>query len=49
MIDTLKTASVGGGGLVVQFLDVVPELVKLGVGVLTMIYLGIKIYKELKK
>ena len=49
MIDTLKTASVGGGGLIVQFLDVVPELVKLGVGVLTMIYLGIKIYKEFKK
>ena len=49
MIDTLKTTGIGSGGLLVQFLDVVPELVKLGVGVLTIIYLGLKIYKEFKK
>ena len=49
VIDTLKTASVGGGGLFVQFLDVVPEMVKIGVGVMTIIYLGVKVYKELKK
>ena len=49
MIDTLKTTGIGSGGLLVQFLDVVPELVKLGVGVLTIIYLGLKIYKEYKK
>ena len=30
MIDTLKTASVGGGGFCVQFLDMVPEVGKVG-------------------
>ena len=49
MIDTLKTVGVGGGGFFVQFLDVVPEIVKVGVGVMTIIYLGVKVYKELKK
>tara|TARA_Y100001951_G_C11097179_1_gene159968 strand:+ start:381 stop:530 length:150 start_codon:yes stop_codon:yes gene_type:complete len=49
MIDTLKTASVGGGGFVVQFLDMVPELVKVCVGLMTIVYLGMKVYKELKK
>ena len=49
MIDTLKTVSVGGGGLFVQFLDMVPEMVKVGVGVMTIVYLGVKVYKELKK
>ena len=49
MIDTLKTACVGGGGFVVQFLDMVPELVKVCVGLMTIVYLGMKVYKELKK
>ena len=49
VIDTLKTVSVGGGGLFVQFLDMVPEMVKVGVGVMTIVYLGVKVYKELKK
>ena len=49
MIDTLKTASVGGGGFCLQFLDMVPEVVKVGVGIMTIIYLGVKVYKELKK
>jgi len=49
MIDTLKTAGVGGGGLGIQFLDMVPDLVKVCVGVMTVIYLGVKVYKELKK
>ena len=49
MIDTLKTAGVGGGGLAVQFMDMVPELVKVCVGIMTIIYLGVKVYKELKK
>ena len=49
MIDTLKTASVGGGGLIVQFIDALPEIVKIGVGIMTMVYLGVKVYKELTK
>ena len=49
VIDTLKTASVGGGGLIVQFIDALPEIVKIGVGIMTMVYLGVKVYKELTK
>ena len=49
MIDTLKTAGVGGGGLAVQFMDMVPDLVKVCVGIMTVIYLGVKVYKELNK
>ncbi len=49
MIDTLKTAGVGGGGLCVQFMEMVPDLVKVCVGIMTIVYLGIKVYKELKK
>ena len=49
MIDTLKTTGVGGGGLMVQFIDMVPDMVKVLVGIMTAVYLGVKIYKELKK
>ena len=47
MLDTLKTASVGSGGFLVQFMEVVPDLVKIAVGVATVIYLGVKIKKEM--
>ena len=47
--DTLKTASIGGGSFLMQFIEMVPELVKVGVGLVTIVYLGIKVYKELKK
>ena len=49
MIDTLKTASVGGGCFCFQFMDIVPEMVKVGVEIMTIIYLGVKVYKEIKK
>ena len=49
MIDTLKTASVGVVGFGVQFMSMLPEIVKIGVGLATIVYLGIKMYKELGK
>ena len=52
MIDTLKTVGVGGGGFFVQFLDVVPEIVKVGVGIVTIVYFAYKIQlirKQLKE
>ena len=49
MIDTLKTCGIGGCSFVMQFITMVPEIVKVGVGIVTIVYLGIKIYKELKK
>jgi hypothetical protein len=47
MEDTLKTAVSGLGTAAIISLGVLPELVSIGVGVVTMIYIGIKIYKEL--
>ena len=49
MIDTIKTASVGAGGFGVQFMSMLPEMVRVGVGIATIIYIAIKVYKELSK
>ena len=51
-VDTLKSAIIGGGGMTVQFLDVLPEVVRLGVGMATIIYFVYKIMlirKQLKE
>ena len=48
MIDTIKTAGVGAGGFGVQFLVMLPDMVKIAVGIATFAYLVVKIYKELK-
>ena len=50
-VDTLKTAIIGSSGLGVQFMDFLPEIVKLGVGIVTIVYFLYKIAllrKELK-
>ena len=49
MIDTLKTAGVGVGGFGVQFMSMLPEMVRVGVGVAPIVYIVIKVYKELGK
>ena len=49
MIDTLKTAGVGVGGFGVQFMSMLPEMVRVGVGLATIVYIVIKVYKELGK
>ena len=48
MVDTLRTAGVGMGGFWISFMEVVPPVVSLLVGVATFIYMGIKIFKEIK-
>ena len=48
MIDTLKTTGAGMGGWWLSFSGWLPEMVSLGVGIATLIYLMIKIRKELK-
>ena len=48
-LDTLKTVSVGTCGLGVQFMSMLPEIVKVAVGIATVAYMAIKIYKELRK
>tara|TARA_Y100001963_G_C6660466_1_gene390189 strand:+ start:657 stop:806 length:150 start_codon:yes stop_codon:yes gene_type:complete len=47
MLDTLKTASVGAGGFGVQFMSMLPEMVKVAVGIATVVYLAVKIKKEM--
>ena len=48
MLDTLKTSAVGSGGFAIQWIEFVPELVKIGVGLATIVYLCVKIKKEWK-
>ena len=48
IVDTLKTTGVGISGFYVSLMEWLPELVSLGVGILTMVYLGVKIRNEYK-
>ena len=41
--DTLKSAIIGGGGMTVQFIEILPEIVRIGVGIATIIYFVYKI------
>tara|TARA_R110002012_G_scaffold78323_6_gene199617 strand:+ start:1141 stop:1302 length:162 start_codon:yes stop_codon:yes gene_type:complete len=50
-LDSLKSAVIGSSGLGIQFIDFLPEIVKLGVGIVTIVYFLYKIAllrKELK-
>ena len=49
MIDSIKTAGVGAGGFGVQFMSMLPEMVRVGVGLATIVYIVIKVYKEMTK
>tara|TARA_R100000781_G_C4077778_1_gene126669 strand:- start:867 stop:1028 length:162 start_codon:yes stop_codon:yes gene_type:complete len=51
-LDTLKSAVIGGGGMSVQFIEMLPEMVRIGVGIATIVYFVYKIQlirKELSK
>jgi len=47
VIDTLKVASAGAGGFTVMCLEWLPEIVRVSVGVATLVYLALKIKREL--
>jgi|TARA_R110002012_G_scaffold314993_1_gene528212 hypothetical protein len=49
MVDSIKTGGVAAGGFGVQFMAMLPEMVKVGVGLATIVYLSVKIYKEMRK
>ena len=49
MIDTLKTTGAGMSGWWLSISGWLPEVISLGVGMATLIYLVIKISKELVK
>ena len=46
MVDTLKTTGAGIGGFWIAFIETIPELISILVGLATLIYLIIKIAKE---
>ena len=48
IVDTLKTTGAGMSGWWLSVSGWFPEVVSLGVGIATLLYLIIKIYKELK-
>tara|TARA_R110002020_G_scaffold391607_1_gene602000 strand:+ start:2723 stop:2884 length:162 start_codon:yes stop_codon:yes gene_type:complete len=51
-IDTLKSAIIGSGGISIQFMDFLPEMVKMMVGIVTIVYFLYKIQlirKQLKE
>jgi len=48
MLDTLKTTCTGMGGWWLSISGWLPEVVSLSVGIATLVYLIIKIKKELK-
>ena len=51
-LDTLKSAIIGSGGFGVQYVDFLPEIVKMGVGIATIVYFVYKIAlirKQLKE
>ena len=47
MIDTLKVTSAGMCSCWINWMDMVPEIISLAVGCATLVYLIIKIVKEL--
>ena len=49
MIDSIKTLSVSTSGMVITWMEWLPVLVRVGVGIATIIYIGVKTYKEYKK
>ena len=48
MIDSLRTVTAGAGGMVVTWMEWLPMMVRVLVGLATFIYICVKIYKLLK-
>lgn len=47
--DTIRTLTVGIGGFWMSLWETLPEIVRLGVGVATLVYLIIKIRREISE
>jgi len=48
MIDSLRTVTAGAGGIVVTWMEWLPMLVRVLVGLATFVYICVKIYKLMK-
>ena len=42
-VDTLKTVTIGGSGMAVQFMESLPEMVRVAAGIATIVYFMYKI------
>ena len=47
MLDTLKTSCAGVGGLTLTFMEWLPDLVRLGIGIATLAYMIVKLRKDM--
>ena len=47
MIDTLKTSCAGVGGLALTFMEWLPDMLRLGIGIVTFAYMVFKLKKEI--
>jgi hypothetical protein len=51
-IDTLKSATIGSSSIIIQCIEALPDIVRVGVGIVTIVYFVYKIAlirKELAK
>ena len=51
-LDTLKSVAIGGGSITIQYMEMLPEIVRIGVGIATIVYFLYKIQlirKQLKE
>jgi len=49
VIDTLRTSGAGVGGLVLTFMEWIPDMVRLGIGGVTLVYMVFKLIKAMKQ
>ena len=49
MLDSLKTVTAGAGGVTITWLEFLPMMVRVAVGIATFVYICVKIYKEIKR
>jgi len=49
MLDSLKTVTAGAGGVTITWLEWLPMVVRVAVGIATFVYICVKIYKEIKR
>tara|TARA_Y100001938_G_scaffold145641_1_gene222743 strand:+ start:8849 stop:8998 length:150 start_codon:yes stop_codon:yes gene_type:complete len=49
MVDSLKTVTAGASGVTITWLEFLPMMVRVAVGIATFVYICVKIYKEIKR
>tara|TARA_R100000005_G_C4898333_1_gene141732 strand:+ start:286 stop:432 length:147 start_codon:yes stop_codon:yes gene_type:complete len=48
VLDTLKTSCCGIGGFAVTFMEFIPDVLRVGIAVVTLAYMIVKLRKEMK-